>query len=197
MSATIRSYAFSFFRPLILKKSLGYSQTLSLVLSTPPAIFAVITSMIIARLSDRCRMRSPFYVLQCVMGMVGLAMTGYLKAPGPSLAGQQLQRRSEAGCGGWPANHVWRQRRSCRHLHLSPAGTYRHPAANDECFLLADRSMGQDAPGYVPGMTTVIPVVALAIFVAIGTSLAVRKLNKDADEGKRILEGIEGFRYAW
>lgn len=46
-------------------------------------------------------------------------------------------------------------------------------------------------------MTTVMSVVAVAMLVCVFTSWRIRKLNKEADEGKRVLEGIEGFRYAW
>lgn len=80
MSAAMGAYAFSFFLPLILKKSLGYSQVLALCLSTPPALFAVIFSLITAKLSDKLQMRGPFIVFQGVIAVTGLAMTGYLKS---------------------------------------------------------------------------------------------------------------------
>lgn len=94
MSGTIGSYAFSFFLPLILKKSMGYSQELSLILSTPPAILAVITSMTFNYFSDKLQMRGPFYFIQAAMAVLGLAMTGYLKGP----AVRYVPMKTRASC---------------------------------------------------------------------------------------------------
>lgn len=83
MSATIGAYAFSFFLPIILQKSLHYSTSASLLLSAPPFLFAVVFSMVMSWLSDRYRMRGPFVVIQGAVGVIGLGMVGYLKAPAP------------------------------------------------------------------------------------------------------------------
>lgn len=83
MTATMGAYAFTFFLPIILRNSLGYSQTKSLLLAVPPAFCAVILSLIINKLSDKFRMRAPFIVLQASISILGLGMTGYLKASGP------------------------------------------------------------------------------------------------------------------
>lgn len=83
MSATMGSYAFSFFLPIILKKSLGYSQAKALLLTTPPYIFTVCTSIVSSRLSDKFRMRGPFVAAQAAIGIVGMGMIGYLKQPTP------------------------------------------------------------------------------------------------------------------
>ena len=53
----------------------------------------------------------------------------------------------------------------------------------------------QDAPDYIPGIYAVIAVDVMAIVLAVGTTLILRRSNKRADSGRKVLEGLPEFRY--
>lgn len=103
-------YAFLFFLPIILKNGMGYSQELAFVLSAPPALFSVVEGLVVSWLADKLRLRGPFVILQGVVAIVGLCMTGFLKDPVPRYIGTFL---GEAGVNGlvvttlaWQANNL-------------------------------------------------------------------------------------------
>lgn len=80
-SATIGTYALGFFLPTILKKSLGFSQAVSFVLSGVRDTFAVIVSFILSWLSDRVKKRGPFVCGQALLSIIGLTLLAYTEAP--------------------------------------------------------------------------------------------------------------------
>ena len=90
MSGAVGVYAFLFFLPIILRKGLGYSLSLSFVLSAPPSLFSVIEAMFISWLADKTRMRGPFVVFQASVGIIGLCMVGFLDSPTPRYIGTFL-----------------------------------------------------------------------------------------------------------
>lgn len=53
----------------------------------------------------------------------------------------------------------------------------------------------QDAPNYLPGIIAVMAICVSTVIIASIMMLALRRANKQADEGKRIIEELEGFRY--
>lgn len=83
-------YGFLFFLPIILRGGLGYTLEMSFILSTPPSLFSVIFVMVISWAADKTRMRGPFVILQGIIGIVGLCMTGFLKNPTPRYVGTFL-----------------------------------------------------------------------------------------------------------
>lgn len=53
----------------------------------------------------------------------------------------------------------------------------------------------QDAPLYRPGVYAAITCNSLLIIIVTLLSIHFRRCNKKADEGRMIIEGLEGFRY--
>lgn len=110
MAGAVGVYAFLFFLPIILRGGLGYSLELSFILSTPPALFAVVEAMTISWLADKFQMRGPFVIFQGLVGIIGLCMTGFLNSPTPRYIGTFL---GVAGANGlvvttlaWQANNI-------------------------------------------------------------------------------------------
>jgi cyanate permease len=110
MSGSCGTYGFLFFLPLILRKGLGYSQSLSFCLTAPPAAVAVIYALTISWAADKYRVRGPFILMHCVLGIVGLCMIGFLDPPTPRYIGSFL---GECGTNGlivtglaWGQNNV-------------------------------------------------------------------------------------------
>lgn len=94
MSGAVGVYAFLFFLPIILRSGLGYSLSMSFVLSAPPALFSVVEAFFISWVADKTKMRGPFVVFQGIVAIIGLCMTGFLDAPTPRYIGTFL---GEAG----------------------------------------------------------------------------------------------------
>ncbi|KAF5543316.1 tartrate transporter [Fusarium mexicanum] len=193
MAGAVGVYAFLFFLPIILRGGLGYSLELSFVLSTPPALFAVVEAMSISWLADKTRLRGPFVIFQGLVGIIGLCMTGFLNSPTPRYVGTFF---GVAGANGlvvttlvWQANNI--------------VGDARRAVSTG--FLISMTGVGgiyssmvfrqQDAPNYIPGLVAVMAINVAAVVVAALTMLMLRHNNRQADQGKYLCEGRVGFRY--
>ncbi|KAM0563178.1 hypothetical protein ACHAPJ_000894 [Fusarium lateritium] len=193
MAGAVGVYAFLFFLPIILRGGLGYSLEMSFILSTPPSLFAVVSAMTVSWLADKVKLRGPFVILQGLIGVVGLCMTGFLDSPTPRYIGTFL---GVAGANGlvvttlaWQANNI--------------VGDARRAVSTG--ILISMSGVGgiyssmvfrqQDAPNYIPGLVAVMAINIAAILVAVLTMLLLRIQNRRADEGRSLCEGREGFRY--
>ncbi|KAJ4269931.1 hypothetical protein NW762_001602 [Fusarium torreyae] len=193
MAGAVGVYAFLFFLPIILRGGLGYSLEMSFILSTPPSLFAVVSAMTVSWLADKVKLRGPFVILQGLVGVIGLCMTGFLDSPTPRYIGTFL---GVAGANGlvvttlaWQANNI--------------VGDARRAVSTG--ILISMSGVGgiyssmvfrqQDAPNYIPGLVAVMAINIAAILVAALTMVLLRIQNRRADEGKSLCEGREGFRY--
>ncbi|KAI6083668.1 MFS general substrate transporter [Hypoxylon rubiginosum] len=186
-------YAFLFFLPLILKNGMGYSQELAFVLSAPPALFSVVEGMFISWLADKMRLRGLFVIIQGVVAVIGLCMTGFVKAPVPRYVGTFL---GEAGVNGlvvttlaWQANNLRGDaRRACATavmITISGLGGIYSSLVFHQ----------QDAPDYIPGIIAVMAICIAAVIAAGISIIVLRWENKRADEGKKIIDSLTDFRY--
>lgn len=89
---------------------MGFTRELAFILSAPPALFSVIEALAVSWLADKYRLRGPFVIFQGLVGIIGLCMTGFLKAPAPRYVGTFL---GEAGVNGlvvttlaWQSNNL-------------------------------------------------------------------------------------------
>lgn len=90
MSASVGIYSFLIFLPVILRAGLGFSLTLSFLLSAPPAAFSVIFALAISWLADRYRIRGPFVFGEAILTIIGLVMIGFIEHPTPRYLGAFL-----------------------------------------------------------------------------------------------------------
>ncbi|KAI1387907.1 MFS general substrate transporter [Hypoxylon trugodes] len=187
-------YAFLFFLPLILRNGMGYSQELAFVLSAPPALFSVVEGMFISWLADKMHLRGLFVIVQGLVAIIGLCMTGFVDQPVPRYIGTFL---GEAGVNGlvvttlaWQANNL--------------RGDARRACAT--AVMIAISGLGgiysslvfrqQDAPDYVPGIIAVMAICIAAVVAACISIVLLRWENKRADEGKKIIDDrLTEFRY--
>ncbi|KAF4971573.1 hypothetical protein FSARC_1639 [Fusarium sarcochroum] len=193
MAGAVGVYAFLFFLPIILRGGLGYSLEMSFILSTPPSLFAVVSAMTISWLADKVKLRGPFVILQGLVGVVGLCMTGFLDSPTPRYIGTFL---GVAGANGlvvtalaWQANNIVGDARRA----VSTAILISMSGVGGIYSSMVFRQ--QDAPNYIPGLVAVMAINIAAILVAVLTMVLLRIQNRRADEGKGFCEGREGFRY--
>ncbi|CAG8461799.1 4483_t:CDS:2 [Cetraspora pellucida] len=66
----VTMYSFSFFIPTIVN-GMGFDSVISQLLSTPPFIIGCISSLLIAKLSDNYRIRSPYLIFGLLISIIG------------------------------------------------------------------------------------------------------------------------------
>jgi hypothetical protein len=193
MAGAVGVYAFLFFLPIILRGSLGYSMSMSFILSTPPSLFSVVEAMAVSWLADKTRMRGPFVVFQGTIGIIGLCMTGFLDHPTPRYIGTFL---GVAGANGlvvttmaWQANNIIGDARRA----VSTAILISCSGIGGIYSSMVFRQ--QDAPNYIPGLMAVMAINIAAVLTAFATMFLLRRSNRKADQGGFLCEGREGFRY--
>ncbi|KAK7902508.1 hypothetical protein LTR67_002154 [Exophiala xenobiotica] len=195
MSGSCGTYGFLFFLPLILRKGLGYSQSLSFCLTAPPAAVAVIYALTISWAADKYRIRGPFILMHCVLGIVGLCMIGFLDPPTPRYIGSFL---GECGTNGlivtglaWGQNNV----RGDAKRSVATAIQVMMAAVGGIYSALVFRQ--QDAPNYVPGLVATGALMLLAAVLTLITCPLLIRANRKADRGEKVIEGAPDFRYTW
>lgn len=72
--ATLPSYAFAYFLPIILVEEMGYSSRDAQLLAAPPSIFSAVFAFAFAILVDRKRSFAPIIVFSACVTIIGLCM---------------------------------------------------------------------------------------------------------------------------
>jgi len=88
MTGAIGGYSFSLSLPIILENSLGFSEELSFILTTPPTLFGVLVAGFISWLADKTQLRGPYVFIQAILAIVGFCMIGFLHSPYPKYVGR-------------------------------------------------------------------------------------------------------------
>jgi len=83
-------YSLAYFKPIILRQGMGFSYALSQILASPPYVFAIIMSLLMAWVSDKYRIRWPILCAQSITGIIGLLIILYTKPPGVRYFGLYL-----------------------------------------------------------------------------------------------------------
>ncbi|KAJ7703051.1 major facilitator superfamily domain-containing protein [Mycena rosella] len=97
MSATMPAYAIAYFVTIILN-SIGWDVRASLLLTTPPYVFAAVSCFLFAWISDRTKRRAPLIALQALLTLIGLSVTGYAKQTGARYLDLFLANAGASGC---------------------------------------------------------------------------------------------------
>lgn len=189
-------YSLSYFKSIILQQGLGFDYTKAQLLSTPPYIFAIIMSMIMAWISDKYRIRWQILCLQALIAVLGLLILLYATSqPYVQYFGMFLAVFGTQG--NVPGTLAYGQNQTPRveKRGVVSAVMITVGAAGGVCGSTIFRS--QDRPRYMPGMWSTIAMITVYAIATFSMSMYFKRENRLADEGKRpALEGVEGFRYA-
>jgi len=187
------AYSFSYFLPIILKKGMGYSTTMSQVLSFPPYACACIWMFATAWIADHYRQRGLVIIFNAGMTIVGVSMMAFLTTPRDRYAGAFL--------GVAAANSNVPSLLS--YMHNNIVGQSKRALAS--ALLIGGGACGGivasnifrqvDAPGYRPAMYTVIATQAITILHVLKNFVVYTLSNRKAERGEKIIEGQEGFRH--
>ncbi|KAJ5995538.1 phthalate transporter [Penicillium waksmanii] len=167
---TTNTYSIAFFLPIILQDSMGFSVAKAQCLVAPPYVAAALVMFVQAVFADKWRIRGPVVAFNAAIGLVGLALTGYLESPAPSnnIRGQWKRAFTSATLiGGGSIGGIF--------------GTTVFRA--------------KDAPNYRPGLLATMLANAAIILIVAAMSFKFSRANKRAEGGGKIIEGLSGFRY--
>ncbi|PPJ59811.1 hypothetical protein CBER1_04326 [Cercospora berteroae] len=187
-------YSLAFFAPVILRQGLGFPYVKAQLLSSPPYMFTIVATIIMAWLSDKIKMRWPIQNAHCIIGVVGLLIMLYPRPPGVRYFGLFL---ASWGCGALvPGTLTYGQNQTARleKKGVVAAAMISAGAIGGVCGSTIFRT--QDAPTFYPGMWATIAMLLVHASITSVLSFYYKKQNERADREGIILEGVPGFRYA-
>lgn len=187
-------YALAFFIPIILQ-GMGYSIGMVFLLSAPPAVAAVPWIMLCSWAADKYRLRAPFVILQCLLGIVGLMIVAYAQNNGAryfgifmGLAGANANIPTVLA---WQANNIRGQS-----LRMVASGFQIAFGALGGIYA-STVFMQKEAPTYRTGLWAVTGAQLYLVVSTIGLTYHYWRQNKRAERGEVLLEGMESFRYTY
>jgi len=143
--------------------------------------------------SDRYRLRAPFIAFNAILALIGLSIMGFHSHNPTRYFGSFLVI---AGASGntppvltYQANNVRGQWKRA----FASATVVGFGGIGGIAGALAFRS--QDQPKYLPGMYTAIACNVCILLCVSSLSIYFRVKNKQARQGKIVLEGMQGFLY--
>lgn len=212
-------YSFLLFLPIIFRRALGYSMQLSLILTAPPAAFATLYTFSLSWASDKLRLRGHFVVLHCLVAIVGLCMIAFPSSGPTRYAGAFLGQAGGnailVSVNAWGMNNIRtdaeRSVYSAWATGTSAIGgiysalVFRQQvrrltaAANDALshlvYVVTLTDSVQDSPNYIPGVVAVGAMTLFTLVLTVITLLWMYWCNRQADRGKRVIEGSASVRY--
>ncbi|KAF4563235.1 hypothetical protein EYR36_003674 [Pleurotus pulmonarius] len=190
--STVPQTAISFFMTIILN-GMGWSKEKALLLSAPPYVLALFSSMLFAWWSDKCRLRAPFIAAQVFITIAGLVTTAYSPSHSWRYAGIFLIASGTAGCSSgilaYSSNNVI--------LHSKRAASVALMVGfgGVGSIFATTTFREQDFPRYVPGLWASVGCQLLLLALLLLTSVHYYRINKIVRSGGPPVEGQQGFRH--
>ncbi|KAJ5101396.1 hypothetical protein NUU61_003618 [Penicillium alfredii] len=190
---TTVTYAIAYFLPIILREGMGFGVGEAQCLVAPPYVLAGMVMYSTAWVGDRYRTRGPILIGNALLCIIGLPMMGFAKGDATRYAGVFLTvagaNANIPACMAYQANNVRGQWTRA----LSSATLVGFGGLGGIVSSLVFRE--KDAPGYLPGMYAAIACNILIILVVLALTLWFWFSNRQAEQGKRVIEGDSRFRY--
>ncbi|KDR68084.1 hypothetical protein GALMADRAFT_79027 [Galerina marginata CBS 339.88] len=193
MASTMPAYAVGFFLTIILK-GMGFSESLALILSAPPGVFAAASCFFFAWLSDRTRKRAVWMVVQNLIAITGLLIAVYSNKNPVRYFGLFLVNAGATGCIpavlAYGANNITSHSKRAVQIAVVGAG------GGIGGIMATTVFRQQDAPRYLNGMWTTIGLQILMMILLGVTTFVFKRRNRLRLEGKiGPLEGQPTFYY--
>jgi len=196
MASTMPAYAIGYFVTIILN-SMGWDVRDSLLLATPPFVFAAISCFVFAWMADKAKKRAPFIAVQALMTIIGIAVTGYAQQNGPRYFGLFLANAGAEGC--IPTILAYSSNNIVSHSKRAVSTAVVIAAGGVGGIFATTVFREQDFPRYLNGVWATIGCQILMIALLILTSWNFARKNRLSREGKfdGPLEGQPGFFYTF
>ena len=191
--STTQTYAIAYFLPIILEDGMGFSEAASQCLVSPPYVLAAFTMFGCAWYGDKWHIRGPWVALNALYALIGLLLLGFVENVGARYFGVFL---AVSGCNSnvpcvltFQANNIRGQwKRALASATLVGAGGIGG-------IIGSTVFRSQDAPGYIPGIITVIIASVLILLITGLMEWRFWVANKKARDEGLVIEGLQGFRY--
>ncbi|KAJ9612134.1 hypothetical protein H2200_003731 [Cladophialophora chaetospira] len=188
-------YSYSYFLPLILRGSFGYSVEKSYILNFPPYVLASIWMLVAGYYGDKYKIRGPIVLAQALVIIIGVCMTAFL-TNGPAryvgvFFGVGAINSNIPAILSYQHNNITGQLKRALATAMVIGG------GGCGGIIASNVFRHQDAPNYRPGLIAVIVSQALTAVLVCKNFVVFRRLNRKADRGEILLEGTEGFRYTY
>ena len=187
------TYSASYFLPIILRESLGFSVVKAQCLTAPCYVFSFLLGFVESWISDKFNVRAHILIFNGCLEIIGIGILGYADQPYVRYFGAFLivggANSNVPAALTYQANNV--------------VGQWKR--AFTSATIVAMGGIGgiiggttfrtQDSPDYRPGLYTCFLAAALTIISVMITTLYMFMQNRKQAQGKIVIEGIEGFRY--
>jgi MFS family permease len=187
------STSLSYFLPIILQNGMGFSENESILLSAPPYYYAVVPVIISSVIGDKYRIRGPVIIFNCLCLIVGLCMIGFTEQVAVRYIGTFLA--TGAYISNWAALSAWQTTNIAgqwKRVFTAAAVTAMNGAGGIAGSFIV---RANEAPHYITAIWISIGSHILIIAIVVGFSIYFLHANKMVAQGKKILEGVEGFKY--
>ncbi|OTA97726.1 hypothetical protein M434DRAFT_391654 [Hypoxylon sp. CO27-5] len=189
------STALSYFLPIILQSGMGFDENQSILLSAPPYYYAVIPVLLSSIIGDRYRLRGPVITFNCITLIVGFCMLGFSEHVAVRYVGTYLATGAYvsnwAALSAYQANNIAGQ---WKRAFTAAAVTAMNGAGGIAGSFIV---RSKEAPHYLTAVWISIGSHILIIVIVAAFSVYFHFANKLASQGKKIIEGVEGFRYTY
>ncbi|KAG6857182.1 hypothetical protein H0H87_008247 [Tephrocybe sp. NHM501043] len=194
MCSTLPAYAQAYFLTIILR-GLGWSKTAAMLLSAPPYLPAIATTMFFSWLSDRTKHRGGFIVIQALICLIGLTLTAFSSNGNVRYFGVFLLNAGNSGT--IPGILAYSSNNVVSHSKRSVQSALTVSMGGVGGIIASTVYRGQDAPRYLPGLGVTLGSQGLLILLVGITHIYFRRLNSLARKGQleKPLEGQPGFLY--
>lgn len=193
MFSASAAYSTSYFMPLILNAQMGFTGAVSLLLSTPPNVWAFFVATGLTVLSDRYKRRAPFIIFFSTNIILGVALTRW----GPNTATQYIGLFFTIGGinGGLSTTISFAQNNAPTRVKRSVCSGIQLSCGACGGIIGSMIFRSQDAPTYTPGVATTMGMMCIQILLVSGLTLWMARQNKLQRENGKILEGQPDYQY--
>ncbi len=176
-----------------LRVGMNFSLAKAQCLVAPPYVAAAIVMFTQAHYADKFHLRGPVVVFNAILGLIGLPLLGFASNNGVRYFGVFLAticaNANVPAVLTYQANNIrgqWK-RAFCSASLVGFGGI--------GGIIGSTVFREKDAPRYRPGIEACLIANGLVIIIVAIMTLSFRRSNKLADEGRKVIEGHEGFRY--
>ncbi|KAL3484695.1 major facilitator superfamily domain-containing protein [Aspergillus germanicus] len=193
MLTTTTNYAVVYFLPIILREGLGFSVAAAQCLTAPPYILGCLWMLVLGRISDRLRVRSPFVLFNNACCVIGLSLLGFTTPTASRLVGAFLT--TAAGSANLPSTLAWQANNIRGQWKRALTSALSVGAGGIGGIIGGTVFRTEDAPGYRPGIITTLLANGLMVVITLAMVVKYHRANRRAESMGEVIEGLEGFRY--